>query len=124
MTLSQSSSIPFGAWAINWMCQMTTNSAAGLRRPISLASRVTWLVVIAMTVVFLIFNWIIINLLDQHFAEMDEEELYLMVAWGVVVLGEVDSDYDAARLEGAVHGEPAVYFCIASATGATLYGLP
>jgi len=100
---------------------MTTNSAAGLRRPISLASRVTWLVVIAMTLVFLIFNWISIKLLDQHFAEMDEEELHLMVASVVGALREVNNDYDAARLQRAVQGHPAVYYYIASATGETLY---
>jgi len=36
---------------------------------------VTWLVGLAMLVVFLIFNWISVRSLDQHFAEMDEEEL-------------------------------------------------
>ncbi len=48
---------------------------ANKRRPISLAWRVTVLVGIATTLVFLTFNWIIVRSLEHHFAEQDAGEL-------------------------------------------------
>src|SRR5690625_1709997 len=75
MTSIPSSSMPFGAWAICWMSPMTIKKPAIFGRPTSLAARVTWLVAVAMMLVFLMFNWISIGSLDRHFAEMDEEEL-------------------------------------------------
>ena len=54
---------------------MTSEKKLLPRRPVSLAWRVTWLVGVAMLLVFLVFNWISVRSLDLHFAEMDEEEL-------------------------------------------------
>ena len=52
-----------------------TARLAIFRRPASLALRVTTLVGVAMTVVFLAFNWVSDQSLKQHFAEMDGDEL-------------------------------------------------
>ncbi|CAL60746.1 Sensor kinase CusS [Herminiimonas arsenicoxydans] len=51
------------------------NNITPKRRPISLAWRVTVLVGIATTLVFLTFNWIIVRSLEHHFAEQDAGEL-------------------------------------------------
>lgn len=100
---------------------MAPKNASILKRPISLASRVTLLVVVAMTLVFLIFNWISLKLLDQHFAEMDEEELRIMAGSVIRELVEVSNGYDAASLQRVVRGHPAVYYYISNALGETLY---
>src|SRR5690625_2603161 len=120
MTSSPSSFIPSGAWAIRWMFRMT-NKPAIARRPASLALRITWLVGLAMLVVFLIFNWISVRSLDQHFAEMDEEELGVIASSVIRALGEVHDNSDAQALQRAVRGHHGVYYYVANAAGETLY---
>jgi two-component system heavy metal sensor histidine kinase CusS len=98
-----------------------TNRSAIAHRPASLASRVTWLVGLAMLVVFLIFNWISVRSLDQHFAEMDEEELGVIASSVIRALGEVHDNSDAQALQRAVRGHHGVYYYVANAAGETLY---
>ncbi|MEA3301168.1 MAG: Cu(+)/Ag(+) sensor histidine kinase [Pseudomonadota bacterium] len=100
---------------------MTIKKPAIFGRPISLAARVTWLVAIAMTLVFLVFNWISIGSLDRHFAEMDEEELGVIARSVIRALGEVHDDGDAQALQRAVRGHHGVYYYVADAAGETLY---
>ena len=100
---------------------MTIKKPAIFSRPTSLAARVTWLVAIAMTLVFLVFNWISIGSLDRHFAEMDEEELGVIARSVIRALGEVHDDGDAQALQRAVRGHHGVYYYVADAAGETLY---
>ena len=100
---------------------MTIKKPAIFGRPISLAARVTWLVAIAMTLVFLVFNWISIGSLDRHFAEMDEEELGVIARSVIRALGEVHDDGDAQALQRAVRGHHGVYYYVTDAAGETLY---
>lgn len=97
-----------------------TNRSAIAHRPASLASRVTWLVGLAMLLVFLIFNWISVRSLDQHFAEMDEEELGVIASSVIRALGEVHDNSDAQALQRAVRGHHGVYYYVANAAGETL----
>ena len=83
---------------------MTIKKPAIFGRPISLAARVTWLVAIAMTLVFLVFNWISIGSLDRHFAEMDEEELGVIARSVIRALGEVHDDGDAQACDRGTAG--------------------
>lgn len=90
-------------------------------RPASLALRVTTLVGIAMTVVFLVFNWISVRSLERHFAEMDQDELDVVSASVIRALGEVHSGADETALYHAVRGHHGVYYYVADAAGNTLY---
>ena len=81
----------------------------------------TWLVGLAMLLVFLIFNWLSVRSLDQHFAEMDEEELGVIASSVVRALGEVHDNSDAQALQRAVRGHHGVYYYVANAAGETLY---
>lgn len=92
-----------------------------LRRPVSLASRVTWLVSIAMMLVLLIFSWVSVRSLDRHFAEMDEEELGVIASSVIRALIEVHDGGDTQALRRAVRGHHGVYYYIADAAGKTLY---
>ncbi|MBW7886269.1 MAG: Cu(+)/Ag(+) sensor histidine kinase [Caldilineaceae bacterium] len=98
-----------------------TNKPAIARRPASLALRITWLVGLAMLLVFLIFNWISVKSLDQHFAEMDEEELRVIASSVIRALGEVHDNSDAQALQRAVRGHHGVYYYVANASGEALY---
>lgn len=100
-----------------------TNRPAITHRPASLASRVTGLVGLAMLLVFLIFNWISVRSLDQHFAEMDEEELRVIASSVIRALGEAHDNSDAQALQRAVRGHHGVYYYVANAAGETLYAL-
>ncbi|CAM5554499.1 Cu(+)/Ag(+) sensor histidine kinase [Rhodanobacter lindaniclasticus] len=92
-----------------------------LRRPVSLASRVTWLVSIAMMLVLLIFSWVSVRSLDRHFAEMDEEELGVIASSVIRALIKVHDGGDTQALRRAVRGHHGVYYYIADAAGKTLY---
>ena len=100
---------------------MTIKKPAIFGRPTSLAARVTWLVAVAMTLVFLMFNWISIGSLDRHFAEMDEEELGVIASSVIQALREVNGDGYALALSRAVRGHHGVYYYVANAAGETLY---
>ena len=98
-----------------------TDRFAFLRRPASLSLRVTGLVGIAMLVVFLIFSWVSLRLLDRHFAGMDEEELGVIASSVIRALSEVQDGSDAQALRRAVRGHHGVYYHVADATGKALY---
>ena len=98
-----------------------TARLAIFRRPASLALRVTTLVGVAMTVVFLAFNWVSDQSLRQHFAEMDGDELNVVFNSVVRALREVDSDADKTALQRAVRGHHGVYYYVADANGNTVY---
>ena len=100
-----------------------TARLAIFRRPASLALRVTTLVGVAMTVVFLAFNWVSDQSLKQHFAEMDGDELNVVFNSVVRALREVDSDADKTALQRAVRGHHGVYYYVADANGNTVYAL-
>lgn len=100
---------------------MTNKNRVRFGRPISLASRVTWLVSAAMIAVFLIFNWISIRSLDQHFAEMDEEELEVIASSVIRALDEVYDGSDAHALQRAVRGHHGVYYFVANSSGDVLF---
>lgn len=91
------------------------------RRPVSLAWRVTWLVGVAMLLVFLVFNWISVRSLDLHFAEMDEEELSVISSSVIKALGEMTLEQDVQALQRAVRGHHGVYYFVADSSGRTLY---
>lgn len=100
---------------------MTNKDLTRFGRPISLASRVTWLVSAAMIAVFLIFNWISIRSLNQHFAEMDEEELEVIANSVIRALDEVYDGSDTQALHRAVRGHHGVYYFVANSSGRVLY---
>src|SRR5690554_5102772 len=101
-TSSPSSSIPSGGWVTPWTSRMTSRKEPTPRRPVSLAWRVTWLVGVAMLLVFLVFNWISVRSLDLHFAEMDEEELSVISSSVIKALGEMTLEQDEQALRRAV----------------------
>lgn len=97
------------------------SSFPGTRRPASLALRVTALVGIAITAVFLFFNWVIVRSLEQHFSQMDAEELDVVANAVVRALREVHAGADPQALSRAVSGHHGVHYYIADAAGKTLY---
>src|SRR5690625_7952726 len=121
MTFSPSLFTPFGAWITHWMSRMTNKNRVRFGRPISLASRVTWLVSAAMIAVFLIFNWISIRSLEQHFAEMDEEELEVIASSVIWALDEGYDGSDAHALQRAVRCHYGVYYFVANSSGDVLF---
>ncbi|MCK9490203.1 MAG: Cu(+)/Ag(+) sensor histidine kinase [Xanthomonadales bacterium] len=100
---------------------MTRRKSSPSRRPVSLAWRVTWLVGLAMTVVFVVFNGISLRSLDLHFAEMDEEELRVIASSVTKALAEMAHEQDPQALERAVRGHHGVYYFVADGAGRTLY---
>lgn len=100
---------------------MTSEGTGVLRRPVSLAWRVTALVGAAMLLVFLVFNWISVRSLDLHFAEMDEEELEGVSDSVIKALGEMARKQDPQALQRAVSGHHGVYYYVADSAGRVLY---
>lgn len=96
----------------------------GGRRPISLAWRVTALVGIATTVVFLTFNWIIVRSLEHHFAEQDASELQA-VANAVVKTLREHNDFDHAhmtqQLSAIAVGRHGISYSVFTQSGQVLY---
>ncbi|HVI89381.1 MAG TPA: Cu(+)/Ag(+) sensor histidine kinase [Dongiaceae bacterium] len=94
------------------------------RRPASLALRVTALVGVATTLVFLAFSWLIVRALEHHFAEQDAGELRAVADAVIKPLREASNSADAAllhRLAVAVTGHHGVFYYVADATGHTVY---
>lgn len=91
------------------------------RRPASLALRVTTLVGIATMLVFLGFNWIIVQSLEKHFAEMDEDELRVVFNSVIRALGEVRTGVDDQAIYHAARGHHGIYYYVADAAGNTVY---
>lgn len=98
-----------------------TNRSAIARRPASLASRVTLSMGVAMAAAFLMFNWVSVRSLDQHFVEMDEHVLWGVFDAVIRALGEVHSEGDDEALQNAIRGHEGVYYYVADAVGNTLY---
>lgn len=96
-------------------------SSSPFRRPASLALRVTTLVGVAMTLVFLVFSWVSVRSLDRHFAEMDEDELGVVSASVVQALRETYSGAGDAALQRAVRGHHGVFYYVADAADNALY---
>ncbi|WP_028447300.1 Cu(+)/Ag(+) sensor histidine kinase [Chitinimonas koreensis] len=99
--------------------------ALRIRRPASLALRVTALVGIATTLVFLVFSWLIVRSLEHHFAEQDAGELRAVADAVIKPLRDAATIADDAllrrRLASAVTGHHGVFYSVADAAGATVY---
>ncbi len=95
------------------------------RRPVSLALRVTVLVGIATTLVFMISALFIERSIEQHFAEQDLGELQAVSQSIGTILGDIplaDSrEVLQQRLAGAVAGHHGVYFAVLDKQGQRLY---
>ena len=68
-------------------------------RPASLALRVTALVGIATTLVFLVFNWVILRSLEHHFAQQDAHELEAVTTALAQPLHQLASDIASDELK-------------------------
>lgn len=91
------------------------------RRPPSLALRVTALVGIATMLMILAFNWITLRSLDQHFAEMDADQLGAAANAVIRALREVHAGAGDETLERAVSGQHGVYYSVLDTTGRIVY---
>lgn len=90
---------------------MASEAATAHRRPASLALRVTMMVGIATTAVFLAFSWIVARSMEQHFAEQDAGELRAVadavigkLAQGVVAGEEEQLRRELAAIAIGHHG--------------------
>ncbi|GAA5233628.1 heavy metal sensor histidine kinase [Verticiella sediminum] len=99
--------------------------ALRIRRPASLALRVTALVGMATTLVFLAFSWLIVRSLEHHFAEQDAGELRAVADAVIKPLRDAGTIADDAllrrRLASAVAGHHGVFYYVADAAGTTVY---
>jgi two-component system heavy metal sensor histidine kinase CusS len=91
------------------------------RRPPSLALRVTALVGIATLLVILVFNWITVRALEQHFAAMDADELGAASNAVIRALREVHTGINDRALDHVVSGQPGVYYSVVDTAGRTVY---
>jgi two-component system heavy metal sensor histidine kinase CusS len=93
-------------------------------RPLSLTLRVTALIGMATTLVFLAFGWMIERAIERHFAEQDADELSVVanaVQQTLSSLPETSRTSRADILSKAVSGHHGVFFYVANAAGQTLY---
>src|SRR5256885_333957 len=89
----QSSSTLYVAWDTRSMRLMMTSRHKPRRsRPASLALRVTALLGIATTLVFLAFNWVVVRSLEHHFAQQDAHELDAVVTALAEPLRQIAND--------------------------------
>ncbi len=95
------------------------------RRPVSLALRITALVGVAMTVLFVIFTALVERSLDKHFAEQDLGEVMAVSDSLAAALGPDPSTDDRQllqdRLSRAVAGHHGVYFGVYDRDGKALF---
>ncbi|MDH3459872.1 MAG: heavy metal sensor histidine kinase, partial [Burkholderiaceae bacterium] len=95
------------------------------QRPLSLALRITAVVGVALSVVFVTFTVLIARSIEQHFVEQDLGELNAVAESLAAALGPTPSAVDrhdlAARLARAVAGHHGVYFSVHSAAGTALF---
>ena len=98
------------------------------RRPASLALRVTALVGIAATLVFLAFNWVIVRSLEHHFAQQDAHELEAVAAALAEPLrqasGETDRELLRRQLANAVAGHHGMVYGVFDRDGHAVYATP
>lgn len=111
------------------MLPMTTSRhKTKRRRPASLALRVTALVGIATTLVFLAFNWVIVRSLEHHFAQQDAHELDAVVTALAEPLRHIPKDFDRDQLRqhlaNAVAGHHGMTYGVYDGAGNALYATP
>jgi two-component system heavy metal sensor histidine kinase CusS len=96
-----------------------------MRRPLSLATRLTLFFGIAAAVVFPIFGWVISRSVESHFEEGDTDELELIAGAIEDALSGVPSASDLAPVEQRFHdilvGHHSASLYIAAADGRTIY---
>jgi len=107
---------------------MTLRHKSKRRRPASLALRVTALVGIATTLVFLAFNWVVVRSLEHHFAQQDAHELDAVVTALAEPLRQVANDSDIYELRqhlaNAVAGHHGITYGVYDRAGHTIYVTP
>jgi two-component system heavy metal sensor histidine kinase CusS len=101
---------------------------AASRRPMSLALRLTLLISVAITAIFLGLGWGIEQSIAHHFAVQDAEELGIVrqsLEKELAALPEDASD-ERIRLQlaGASHGHHNIFYTVIDASGRTLYARP
>ncbi|MEO6983970.1 MAG: Cu(+)/Ag(+) sensor histidine kinase [Paralcaligenes sp.] len=98
------------------------------QRPASLALRLTLLIGIVITLVFLVFGWIIGRSINHHFAEQDAGELNVVAGAVQRALHSPTTGENPAALEhdlgGAVSGHHGVFFQVIDSKGNLLYASP
>jgi two-component system, OmpR family, heavy metal sensor histidine kinase CusS len=96
------------------------------RRPLSMALRITAVLGIVMTVIFVGFTARVVTSMESHFAEQDLGELQAVADSLTSALGPAPSADDPRELERrlsrAVAGHHGVYFNVSNAAGGTLFG--
>ena len=97
-------------------------------RPASLALRVTALVGIATTLVFLLFNWVILRSLEHHFAQQDAHELEAVTTALAQPLHQLASDIASDELKqhlaNAVAGHHGMTYGVYDGSGNSIYATP
>jgi two-component system, OmpR family, heavy metal sensor histidine kinase CusS len=94
------------------------------RRPLSLTLRITVMIGLVTSLIFLSFGWLIERSLTQHFTEQDMDELRVMAHAVEQSLRAGPNDSSSSlskRLEKSVSGHHGVYFYVADAHGQTLH---
>jgi two-component system heavy metal sensor histidine kinase CusS len=96
-----------------------------MRRPLSLATRLTIFFAVAAAFVFPIFGWVISRSLDEHFAEGDTAELEIIADAVENALSGVHSASDLApvehRFDDILVGHHSASLYIGAADGRTVY---
>ena len=95
------------------------------RRPFSLTLRITVMIALVTSIIFLAFGWLIERSLAQHFSEQDADELRVVLH---AVEHALETNTDNAglsqRLASSVSGHHGVYFYVADNLGNTLHSMP
>lgn len=110
------------------MCPMLSEHKLTRRRPASLALRVTALVCIATTLVFLTFGCVVVQSLEHHFAQQDARELEAVASAVSVPLRQTsagaDGDLLRQQLARAVSGHHGISYAVYDKAGNTIYATP
>ena len=97
-----------------------------MRRPLSLAARLTLFFGVAAALVFPVFGWIISRSMEQHFEEGDTAELEIIADTVENALSEVHSRSDLApvehRFDDILVGHHSASLYISAADGRTVHG--
>lgn len=97
-----------------------------LRRPFSLATRLTFFISLATIVAFFAFTWIMIHSVKAHFEERDAHDLRQLATTLETVLNH--ADYPQARrleiLKNVIDGYANVFICLDDGSGQTLFQSP
>lgn len=100
----------------------------GPSRPLSLTLRLTVLIGIAITLVFVSVGWMVEKSLEHHFVEQDADELKAVVGNLRRILGAVSvagkQEFAAFDLSHAVTGHHGVAFRVTDRTGREVYATP